>query len=106
MQCKHADIHVHVSKCTCTCINGKVQCRCTKEMQRKTIVLLRKTLVKIPFLINQRLGPYLLSIDGLIEFFLSDLDVEECDQRRTHCLDEMADLEKQFSDIKEQYVNF
>lgn len=32
----------------------------------------------------------------------SDLDEEECDQRRTHCLDEMADLERQFSDIKEQ----
>ncbi|CAC5378471.1 BRMS1 [Mytilus coruscus] len=33
---------------------------------------------------------------------ISDLDEEECDQRRTHCLDEMADLERQFSDIKEQ----
>ncbi|VDI36565.1 Hypothetical predicted protein [Mytilus galloprovincialis] len=35
---------------------------------------------------------------------ISDLDEEEYDHRRTHCLDEMADLERQFSDIKEQCI--
>ncbi|XP_022331280.2 breast cancer metastasis-suppressor 1-like protein [Crassostrea virginica] len=31
----------------------------------------------------------------------SDLDEEECERRKTECLDDMADLEKQFSDLKE-----
>jgi hypothetical protein len=36
--------------------------------------------------------------------YFVELDEEECVQRRSHCLDEMADLEKQFTDIKEQLV--
>lgn len=31
----------------------------------------------------------------------SELDEEECERRKTECLDDMADLEKQFSDLKE-----
>ncbi|XP_064622491.1 breast cancer metastasis-suppressor 1-like protein [Lineus longissimus] len=32
----------------------------------------------------------------------SELDEVECDQRRTECIDNMADLERQFSDLKDQ----
>uniref|UniRef100_V9KWL6 Breast cancer metastasis suppressor 1 n=1 Tax=Callorhinchus milii TaxID=7868 RepID=V9KWL6_CALMI len=32
----------------------------------------------------------------------SEMDDEDCERRRTECLDEMSDLEKQFSDLKEQ----
>ncbi|XP_013407838.1 breast cancer metastasis-suppressor 1-like protein-A [Lingula anatina] len=32
----------------------------------------------------------------------SELDEEECERRRDECLDDMLDLEKQFSDLKEQ----
>nr|XP_014347788.1 PREDICTED: breast cancer metastasis-suppressor 1 [Latimeria chalumnae] len=31
----------------------------------------------------------------------SEMDDEDCERRRTECLDEMSDLEKQFTDIKE-----
>ncbi len=37
-------------------------------------------------------------------FFFSELDEEECERRRTDCLYDMQDLERQFSEIKEQYV--
>ncbi|GCC34450.1 hypothetical protein chiPu_0012924 [Chiloscyllium punctatum] len=32
----------------------------------------------------------------------SEMDDEDCERRRTACLDEMSDLEKQFTDLKEQ----
>ncbi|XP_067831702.1 breast cancer metastasis-suppressor 1 homolog [Heptranchias perlo] len=32
----------------------------------------------------------------------SEMDDEDCERRRTECLDEMSDLEKQFTDLKEQ----
>ena len=32
----------------------------------------------------------------------SEMDEEECENRRTECLDDMIDLEKQFSYLKEQ----
>ena len=32
----------------------------------------------------------------------SEMDEEECETRRTECLDDMSDLEKQFSYLKEQ----
>uniref|UniRef100_UPI00398E3C46 breast cancer metastasis-suppressor 1 homolog n=1 Tax=Pristiophorus japonicus TaxID=55135 RepID=UPI00398E3C46 len=32
----------------------------------------------------------------------SEMDDEDCERRRTECLDEMSDLEKQFMDLKEQ----
>lgn len=35
---------------------------------------------------------------------IPELDEEECERRKTECLDDMADLEKQFSDLKEVYV--
>ena len=31
-----------------------------------------------------------------------DLDEEQCDERRNECLDDMADLERQFSELREQ----
>ena len=37
---------------------------------------------------------------------VSDLDEEESDRRRNECLDDMSDLERQFSDVREQYVPF
>ena len=32
------------------------------------------------------------------------MDDEDCERRRMECLDEMTTLEKQFTDLKEQYV--
>lgn len=43
-----------------------------------------------------------LKLSKINLYLVKELDEEECDQRRNHCLDEMADLEKQFTDIKEQ----
>lgn len=34
----------------------------------------------------------------------SDMDEEECEHRRAECLDDMVDLERQFSFLKEQWV--
>lgn len=33
---------------------------------------------------------------------LSEIDDEDCERRRMECLDEMADLEKQFLELKEK----
>ncbi|XP_043554377.1 breast cancer metastasis-suppressor 1-like protein-A, partial [Chiloscyllium plagiosum] len=33
---------------------------------------------------------------------LAEMDDEDCERRRTECLDEMSNLEKQFTDLKEQ----
>lgn len=32
------------------------------------------------------------------------MDDEDCERRRIECLDEMNNLEKQFTDLKDQYV--
>lgn len=32
------------------------------------------------------------------------MDDEDCERRRMECLDEMTNLEKQFTDLKDQYV--
>lgn len=32
-----------------------------------------------------------------------EMDEEDCERRRMECLDEMSNLEKQFTDLKEQY---
>lgn len=34
--------------------------------------------------------------------FLADMDDEDCERRRMECLDEMTNLEKQFTDLKDQ----
>lgn len=41
----------------------------------------------------------------LIVFFwlhVSEMDEEDCERRRMECLDEMSNLEKQFTDLKDQ----
>ena len=35
-------------------------------------------------------------------YFIAELDDEEYERRRTECIDDMSDLEKQFSELKEQ----
>ena len=35
-------------------------------------------------------------------FHCTELDDEEYERRRSECLDDMSDLEKQFSELKEQ----
>lgn len=37
-------------------------------------------------------------------FTISELDEEECERRKNEFLDDMIDLERQFTDLKEQYV--
>ena len=32
----------------------------------------------------------------------SEMDDEDCERRRMECLDEMSNLEKQFTDLKDQ----
>ena len=34
--------------------------------------------------------------------FITELDEEECEKRREECIDDMADLERQFQQLKEQ----
>lgn len=34
---------------------------------------------------------------------ISEMDEEDCERRRMECLDEMSNLEKQFTDLKDQY---
>ena len=41
-------------------------------------------------------GKYVMS------FLFADMDEEECSKRRNECLDDMAELERQFSEIREQ----
>lgn len=43
----------------------------------------------------------------MITFLLltEQVDEEECSRRRHECLDDMVELERQFSDIREQYVH-
>lgn len=44
---------------------------------------------------------------GFVLIYSTELvDEEECSRRRNECLDDMIELEKQFSDIREQYVCF
>jgi len=33
----------------------------------------------------------------------SELDEEDCNRRRSQCIDEMTTIEKQFMDIRDQY---
>lgn len=40
--------------------------------------------------------------EGSIEEDGSDMDEEECSKRRNECLDDMSELERQFSEIREQ----
>lgn len=40
--------------------------------------------------------------EGSIEEDGSDMDEEECSKRKNECLDDMAELERQFSEIREQ----
>ena len=35
-------------------------------------------------------------------FSVSEMDEEDCERRRMECLDEMTNLEKQFTDLKDQ----
>lgn len=42
-------------------------------------------------------------ISAMLHF--PEMDDEDCERRRTECLDEMSDLEKQFTDLKEQYAD-
>lgn len=35
-------------------------------------------------------------------FYLQEMDEEDCERRRVECLDEMCNLEKQFTDLKDQ----
>ena len=35
-------------------------------------------------------------------FYLQEMDEEDCERRRIECLDEMCNLEKQFTDLKDQ----
>ena len=45
--------------------------------------------------------PEVLSLIFLF-FFLTEMDDEDCERRRMECLDEMSNLEKQFTDLKDQ----
>lgn len=36
-------------------------------------------------------------------FYLQEMDEEDCERRRIECLDEMCNLEKQFTDLKDQW---
>lgn len=39
----------------------------------------------------------------IVNFFLFlEMDDEDCERRRMECLDEMSNLEKQFTDLKDQ----
>lgn len=38
----------------------------------------------------------------LILSAVSEMDEEDCERRRMECLDEMSNLEKQFTDLKDQ----
>lgn len=35
-------------------------------------------------------------------YYALEMDEEDCERRRMECLDEMSNLEKQFTDLKEQ----
>lgn len=35
-------------------------------------------------------------------FCVSEMDDEDCERRRSQCLDEMSDLEKQFLELKDK----
>lgn len=37
-----------------------------------------------------------------LAFSLTEMDDEDCERRRMECLDEMSNLEKQFTDLKDQ----
>lgn len=38
----------------------------------------------------------------IVKMQYSEMDEEECEQRRTECLYDMVDLERQFLDLREQ----
>ena len=38
----------------------------------------------------------------IFSFLLTEMDDEDCERRRMECLDEMSNLEKQFTDLKDQ----
>lgn len=50
--------------------------------------------ILLPF---QRLIFSLISV-----YYVVEMDEEDCERRRMECLDEMSNLEKQFTDLKEQ----
>jgi len=35
-------------------------------------------------------------------FFFSEMDEEECERRRGECIDNLADMERQFLNLREQ----
>lgn len=58
----------------------------------------RLTRNKIPSLFG-----YALHCSNQIIFLLFvEMDDEDCERRRMECLDEMSNLEKQFTDLKDQ----
>lgn len=38
----------------------------------------------------------------ILFLLLTEMDDEDCERRRMECLDEMSNLEKQFTDLKDQ----
>lgn len=42
------------------------------------------------------------TIKIMMNYNLADMDDEDCERRRMECLDEMTNLEKQFTDLKDQ----
>ncbi|KAK9503091.1 hypothetical protein O3M35_011736 [Rhynocoris fuscipes] len=44
------------------------------------------------------------STDGSDSDDSSEMDVAECERRRNECLDILADLERQFNTLREQYI--
>lgn len=45
---------------------------------------------------------YCLTSRSVRVFISLEMDEEDCERRRMECLDEMSNLEKQFTDLKEQ----
>lgn len=43
-----------------------------------------------------------LILSLILAFLLTEMDDEDCERRRMECLDEMSNLEKQFTDLKDQ----
>lgn len=58
----------------------------------------------LKYLINHGVYIYMFVNCNSRSIFISSGDELENERRRLQCLDEMTELEKQFSDIKEQYV--
>ncbi|KAL7992528.1 hypothetical protein Chor_016784 [Crotalus horridus] len=44
-------------------------------------------------------------VNNIYIIFIAEMDDEDCERRRMECLDEMSDLEKQFTDLKDHQVD-